>query len=309
VCSSCQAAGYQEARQTGIQLRVGEIVDLRLVLGQAVALEAIEIVATVPAVDPTRTEAATRLPDQAVTGLPNNGRDFLNLTTLTPNVNIVQGPDGDVLSIGGQRGIHNNVAVDGADFNNPFFGEQRGGQRPPFTFNLDAVDEIVVISDGANAEFGRSSGGFVNVITKSGTNELHGSVHYFGKYDALSAQASHLGLTRDPEFQQHQVGFTLGGPIVRDKAFFFVALDIQDLSDTRQKNPNRISGAPNGAALKAFIDTAFGGSSPSSTFVSVTGTTSRSSTTTPGRNRKTAPSTWTRGREARTPWRRTSPTP
>ena len=107
-----RAAGYQESRQTGIQLRVGATVDLRLVLGQAVALEALEIVATLPAVDPTRTEAATRLPDQAVTGLPNNGRDFLNLTTLTPGVKIVQGPDGDELTISGQRGIHNNVAVD-----------------------------------------------------------------------------------------------------------------------------------------------------------------------------------------------------
>ena len=123
-------------------------------------------------------------------GLPNNGRNIFNYTTLTPNVAIVQGPDGDEISIGGQKGIHNNVSVDGADFNNPFFGEQRGGQRPAFTFNLDAVQDFVVVADGANAEFGRSSGGFVNVITKSGTNEFHGSAHYFGKYDALSADFS-----------------------------------------------------------------------------------------------------------------------
>ena len=130
---------------------------------------------------------------------------------------IVQGPDGDEISIGGQRGIHNNVSVDGADFNNPFFGEQRGGQRPAFTFNLDAVQDFVVVADGANAEFGRSSGGFVNVITKSGTNEFHGSAHYFGKYDALSADFSHTfpgggttGFT--PDFAQHQFGATLRRP-------------------------------------------------------------------------------------------------
>ena len=70
-----------------------------------------------------------------------------------------RGPDGDELSINGQKGIQNNISVDGADFNNPFFGEQRGGQRPAFTFNLDAVKEIVVVADGANAEFGRSSSG------------------------------------------------------------------------------------------------------------------------------------------------------
>src|SRR4029077_18405284 len=135
-------------------------------------------VAQVPTVDPTLSAEATHLPAEVVSALPNNGRHYLNLTLLTPNAAITQGPDGDVLSVGGQRGIHNNVSVDGADFNNPFFGEQRGGQRPPFTFNLDAVQEIVVTSGGASAEFGRSGSGFVNVITKSGTNQLRGSLHY-----------------------------------------------------------------------------------------------------------------------------------
>lgn len=265
---SVRAVGLQEARQTGIPLRVGETVDLRLTLGTAVMLEALDVVAARPVVDASQSEAATRLPEEATSGLPNNGRDFINLTTLTPNVAIVQGPDGDELTIAGQRGINNNISVDGADFNNPFFGEQRGGQRPPFTFNLDAVQEIVVISDGANAEFGRSGGGFINVVTKSGTNEFHGSVHYFGKYDDISADPEHICaqvggpcrapgqvLSRSPDFEQHQFGFTLGGPIVRDKAFFFVALDIQDSDDTRQAN--RASLIDPG--LREWIDTAFGG--------------------------------------------------
>ena len=190
-------------------------------------------------IDVSASESATRLSVAAVEGLPNNGRNIFNFTTLTPNVAIVQGPDGDEISIGGQRGIHNNVSVDGADFNNPFFGEQRGGQRPAFTFNLDAVQDFVVVSDGANAEFGRSGGGFLNIITKSGTNEFHGSAHYFGKYDALSADFSHTfpsgsstGFT--PDFNQHQFGATFGGPIVRDKAFFFLAYDQQEYSETKQ---------------------------------------------------------------------------
>src|SRR5205814_1328806 len=181
-------------------------------------------------VEGSKTENSTRLPNSAIAGLPNNGRNYLNLTLLTPQVAIVQGPDGDELTIAGQKGIHNNISVDGADFNNPFFGEQRGGQRPAFTFNLDAVQDFVVVSDGANAEFGRSGGGFVNIITKSGTNDFHGSAHYFGKYDALSADFSHsfpggttTGFT--PDFAQHQFGGTLGGPIARDKAFFFLAYD------------------------------------------------------------------------------------
>ena len=118
-------------------------------------------------------------------GLPNNGRNFLGFTQLTPGVKIVQGPDGDELSVNGQKGITNNISVDGADFNNPFFGEQRGGQRPAFTFNQDAVKEIVVVADGAAPEFGRSGSGFVNVVTKSGTNTIAGSAHFFYKHDAL----------------------------------------------------------------------------------------------------------------------------
>jgi hypothetical protein len=258
---TARAVGYSESRRTGVPLRVGETVDLTLPL-RAVELEAITVVATQPVVDATRIEAATRLPAEATSGLPNNGRNFLNLTLLTPNVAIVQGPDGDELTVAGQKGIHNNVSVDGADFNNPFFGEQRGGQRPPFTFNLDAVQEILVVAGGANAEFGRSSGGFVNVITKSGTNRLRGSVHYFGKYDALSSafgdfERSDGQVFRgfEPDFTQHQVGFTLGGPLKRDKAFFFVAYDQQAYDEVKQKNANRIGDA----SLRQWLDTAFGG--------------------------------------------------
>src|SRR6266566_1579061 len=116
-----RAVGLGERRQTGIVLRVGETVDL------ALELAAVTVTAT-PVVDVSKVESSTRLPNQVVAGLPNNGRNFLNLTLLTPNVATVQGPDGDELTVAGQRGIHNNVSVDGADFNNPFFGEQRGGQ-------------------------------------------------------------------------------------------------------------------------------------------------------------------------------------
>src|SRR5712671_622121 len=250
---AARAVGFSETRRTGVRLGVGETVNLNLPLA-AVQLQAVVVEATQPVVDATRIESSTRLPNAAVSRLPNNGRNYLNLTLLTPNVAIVQGPDGDELSIGGQKGIHNNVSVDGADFNNPFFGEQRGGQRPPFTFNLDAVQEIVVTSSGANAEFGRSSGGFVNVVTKSGTNQVHGSVHYYGKDGALSGVAHHGAESLSPDFTQHQFGFTLGGPIKHDRAFFFVAYDQQIYDETKQTNPNRIA-----APLRAWMDTAFGG--------------------------------------------------
>jgi hypothetical protein len=235
---TARSVGYAEVKRTGIALGVGETVDLRLPLS-AVTLAPVTVEATRPVVDVTKAESSTPLAADVVSGLPNNGRNFINLTLLTPNVAIVQGPDGDELTVAGQRGIHNNVSVDGADFNNSFFGEQRGGQRPAFTFNLDAVQELVVVAGGANAEFGRSSGGFVNVITKSGTNELRGSLHYFGKFDALSGTPEHtgpLGVQKfNPDFRQHQFGFTLGGPLKRDRVFYFLAYDQQIYDDVKQK--------------------------------------------------------------------------
>jgi hypothetical protein len=256
-----RSVGYIPAEQKGVVVRLGEPATVDLALRpQAVQLQELTAEAIRSVTEPDRVAASTRLDEQVVSGLPNNGRNFLNLTLLTPNVAIVQGPDGDELTVGGQRGIHNNVSVDGADFNNPFFGEQRGGQRPPFTFNLDAVQEMVVVSQGSNAEFGRSGGGFVNVITKSGTNQLHGSLHYFGKYDALSSNFSHTfpsGTTSGfaPDFSQHQFGMTLGGPIKRDKIFFFVAYDQQVYHETKQKDRLGLIDP----TLVAFLDTAFSG--------------------------------------------------
>jgi hypothetical protein len=258
---AARAVGFQQDRRDSVQVRLGETVEINMALApQVVQLQELTVAAPERGVDPTQSESATRLGVEAVQGLPNNGRNIFNYTTLTPNVATVQGPDGDEISIGGQRGIHNNVSVDGADFNNPFFGEQRGGQRPAFTFNLDAVQDFVVVSDGANAEFGRSGGGFVNIITKSGTNQFHGSAHYFGKYDALSADFSHTfpaggttGFT--PDFQQHQFGATFGGPIARDKVFFFLAYDQQVYDETKQTD--RLGAID--PALLAFVDTAFSG--------------------------------------------------
>jgi hypothetical protein len=258
---SARALGFREDRRSRLNLRLGETLDLPFILApQVIQLQEITVAGEEPLVDVTQSASSTRLGVEAVEGLPNNGRNIFNFTTLTPNVAIVQGPDGDEISIGGQKGIHNNVSVDGADFNNPFFGEQRGGQRPAFTFNLDAVQDFVVVADGANAEFGRSSGGFINVITKSGTNEFHGSAHYFGKYDALSADFQHTfpgGATSgfSPDFRQHQFGATLGGPIVRDRAFFFFAYDQQEYNDTKQTDRLALIDP----ALVAWTDTAFSG--------------------------------------------------
>jgi outer membrane receptor for ferrienterochelin and colicin len=239
---SASLSGFATRVLRGYQLAVGQTLTADITLTTAAVEESIVVTAEAPLIETARTEGAVRIDQAAVEGLPNNGRNFLDYTKLTPGVTIVQGPDGDELSINGQKGISNNVSVDGADFNNPFFGEQRGGQRPAFTFNLDAVKEMVVIADGANAEFGRSQSGFVNVITKSGTNEMKGTAHLVFKNDALSSNPKRADGTEAPSFDsdQLQAGFTLGGPLRRDSLFYFVAFDFQDAETTKQTDSTRI---------------------------------------------------------------------
>ena len=233
--------GFAKLVREGIDLGVGQTINLKLPLQVAAAGE-ITVTGEAPVIETNRVEGAVRIDERSVENLPNNGRNFLDYTKLTPGVTTVQGPDGDELSINGQKGIHNNVSVDGADFNNPFFGEQRGGQRPAFTFNLDAVKEVVVVADGANAEFGRSSGGFVNVVTKSGTNQLQGSAHGFFKNQTLSSRAEKPDGGLAPKFDENQAqaGFTLGGPLQSDKTFFFVSADYQRGRSSKQTDPARI---------------------------------------------------------------------
>ena len=250
------AEGLME-RLAGLTLRVGQSLNLDLTLKEVVAEE---ITVSEDAYQTPATEDATtsqRLADEVIEGLPTNGRNFLDLTLLTPGASISQGPDGDELNISGQRGIFNNFIVDGADFNNSFFGEQRGGQRPAFTFNQDAIQEMVVINQGATAEFGRSAGGFVNVITKSGTNELEGTVHTFRQWDGISAEHP-SGEAAKPDFERLQYGFTLGGPIRRDRLFFFGAYDEQDAAETKQL-VRIVAGPANLARLDRFLQSRWPG--------------------------------------------------
>ena len=246
------AAGFGTERIEGAGLRVGEVLDLAVDL-RVVAEETVTVVSDLPSpVDTTDVTRSQRIAEDVVDGLPSNGRNYLSLTLLTPGATLSQGPDGDELNISGQRGIFNNFIVDGADFNNPFFGEQRGGQRPAFTFNQDAIEDLVVVNQGATAEYGRSAGGFVNVVTKSGTNDLGGSAHYFGQWDEVSARFPAARGGGKPEFGRNQAGATVGGPLVRDRAFVFVAYDQQAAAETKQM-ARHVASPANLARLDGFL--------------------------------------------------------
>lgn len=202
-------------------LTVGQALNLPLSMKVSGVEERVTV--TTPTVDTIKTESSTTLNENAVSNTPILGRKFEDLLTLTPGVSVVQGPDGDEITFAGQRGVFNNVTLDGGDYNNGFFGEQLGGQRAAIDIPLDAVREFQVVATGASAEFGRTAGGVINVITKSGTNEVHGSLFHFQRLEALTAHASDGKPLKD--FRREQFGGTIGGPIRKDKVFFFFALE------------------------------------------------------------------------------------
>src|SRR5882724_9071026 len=213
--------GFGTLVAENLDLTVGQTMTLPMSMKVSGVEERVTI--TAPTVDTVKTEPSTTLNETAVSTTPILGRKIEDLLTLTPGVSISQGPDGDEINFAGQRGVFNNVSFDGGDYNNGFFGEQLGGQRAAIDIPLDAVKEFQVVATGATAEFGRTAGGIINVIPKSGTNNTHGSVFYFQRLEALTAKTS-VGQSLDG-FHREQFGGTLGGPIKKDKAFYFLAFE------------------------------------------------------------------------------------
>ena len=234
-----KANGFADYTLENVEVTIGQTLALRFDMKVGQTAETVDVTADATVVDTARTELSTQINQRSVENLPINRRDFSRFALLTPGVSIVQGPDGDEITINGQKGIQNNVSIDGADANNPFFGEQRGGQRPAFTISLESVKEFQVVPVGASAEFGRSSGGFINAVTKSGTNEFSGSAFLFFRNQSLSGQnpdAVDAGLPVE-DFRNYQFGGNVGGPIKRDRAFFFVAYE---RNDGKSSKPNFI---------------------------------------------------------------------
>ncbi len=232
--------GFATVIQENLELTVGQTINLSLTMKVSRLEEKITITAA-PTIDTTKTESSSTLNELAVGNLPILGRKFEDMLTLTPGVSITQGPDGDEINFAGQRGVFNNISLDGGDYNNGFFGEQAGGQRAAIDITLDAIKEFQVIATGASAEFGRTAGGIVNVITKSGTNNFHGSLFYFQRLEALSANTSDGKPLKD--FHREQFGGTVGGPIVKDKIFFFGAVE-QIISNLTRANLSEPIGTP-----------------------------------------------------------------
>ena len=215
--------GFATLVMEDVRTTVGESVRLTPTMKVSNLSETVTVTTQAPTIERTRTAASTTLDSTTIATTPILGRKFEDLLTLTPGVSIVQGPDGDEITFAGQRGVFNNISLDGGDYNNGFFGEQAGGQRAAIDITLDAVKEFQVIATGASAEFGRTAGGVVNVITKSGTNRTAGSLFHYQRLEGLTSNTSDGQPLKD--FHREQFGGTIGGPLVKDRAFFFAALE------------------------------------------------------------------------------------
>jgi outer membrane receptor protein involved in Fe transport len=232
--------GFATLERKGLTLSIGETLTLELTLKVASAQETVEVVAEAPVIEATRTQQSSTVSARAVANLPVNGRNFIDFVLTTPGVT----RDvrlGDI-SFAGQRGTLNSLIIDGADNNNTFFGQtlgRTGSGRAPYQFSQDAVQEFQVNRNAYSAEYGRAGGAVVNVVTKSGTNEFHGSIFEFYRDKKLNANswANKSAVPGRPKSPYHfdQFGGSLGGPLVKDKAFFFVSYDGQ-----RNTIPNEI---------------------------------------------------------------------
>lgn len=231
---SVEKDGYQSAHGLRANLNLGDASPIQVRLA-AVAAQTVEVVAAQVQTDPERASTAAYVSPDALTQLPVFNRSFTSLATLTPQV-VVDSQRGN-LSIGGQRGVNSSINIDGGDNNEPFFGGAVGAAegKTPFTISIEAIREYQVVTDGASAEFGRMGGGYVNAITKNGTNEMAGSLFYYTRPQSMVARQPNLsgvaGSNEVGDFKQEQFGFSVGGPIFKDKLFYFVAYDAQRRSD------------------------------------------------------------------------------
>jgi hypothetical protein len=224
-----ERTGFRTAVQSGVVLAVGGTTAVNLTVQVGAITEVVEIRSEEPLVETTRADVSRVVTSQDIESLPIIGRNFVDFVKLSTNVapgreNVGGGafkePDLGVgvaaaprLTFGGQSELSTLILVDGADNIQTFTG------LPRATPSQEAAQEFRILNSTMLGEYGRAMGGFVNIVTKSGTNQFSGSAYYFGMNDALNADPILSGL--NPVLRQNQYGATFGGPIARDKTWFF----------------------------------------------------------------------------------------
>jgi Carboxypeptidase regulatory-like domain len=213
-------AGFKKNVRRGVTVELNQVVTLNTVMQVGATQEVIDVTSEAPIVDTTSTQLGAVVNDRSVSQLPLNSRDTYQLLQLQPGVQsqlgnpLIYGSDkAGAVSVNGGRGRSNNFSVNGGDANDQFVN------LPTVQPSPDSIQEFRVLTNTFDAEYGRNSGSVVNVVTKSGTNSLHGDVYEFFRNKVLNAR-NYFESVR-PQFQQNQFGGTLGGPIKKDSTFFF----------------------------------------------------------------------------------------
>lgn len=224
-----ELAGFSPAKVPEVTVSVGSKVELPLKLAIA-ATSSVLVTSETPLVETTRTQTSSVVNEKAIANLPTNGRNFIDFVLTTPGVS--KDPRQGDISFAGQRGTLNSLVIDGANNDNTFFGQalgRTGSGRAPYQFSQDAVKEFQVNRNAYSAEFGRAGGAVINVVTKSGTNDFRGTAFEFYRDKSLNANDYVNEVNGRPKGNYHynQFGASLGGPILRDRLFFFANYDGQ----------------------------------------------------------------------------------
>ncbi len=218
-----------------IRVSLGDAASRAYRMDEEMAAATVEIVATAQTLDATQVNSVSTVDEKLVQSIPLVSRNFMDLVRLTPGA--VAGPGNPPrLMVGGARQIMNNLQIDGATNNSSFFGEQRGGAIIPFVFGADTIRELQVITNGFDVQYGNAAGATINAITKSGTNDFGGSVLHLVRNDSWMAKAKATPFTPAGSLQNtpaqltrsgnsSNTNLTVGGPIMKDKLFYFVGIE------------------------------------------------------------------------------------
>jgi len=218
------SSGFAEYTQTGIVLQVGQTATIDVTVKVQSAGEKVVVTTEAQQIEPTRTEVSQVIETKQIDALPISGRLFTDFALLTPGVATSRTSLGTTftefevtqISFAGMRSFSNEITVDGADFVNSVSGVQRA--TPP----QESVQEFRVVNNSFGSEYGRALGGIVNIVTKSGTNDFHGSVYDYLQNNATDARSLLQAAPLPDTLRQNQFGGTVGGAFKKDKTFFFV---------------------------------------------------------------------------------------
>ncbi len=237
-------AGFKKNVRRGVSLDVNQVITLNMAMQVGATQEVVDVTSEAPLVETTSTQLGAVVDDRTVSSLPLNSRDTYQFLQLQPGVmstvgssnSIVYGSDSPgAVSVNGGRGRSNNFSVNGGDANDLFVN------LPTVQPTPDSIQEFRVLTNTFDAEYGRNSGSVVNVVTKSGTNQFHGNLYEFFRNKVLNSQG-YFDTTK-PQFNQNQFGGTFGGPIKKDRTFFFASYEGRRI---RQGIPSPLVTVPTG---------------------------------------------------------------